>query len=482
MTCGSLRLFRIFLATLLVVAVSHAVKAAPARDVQALLVSDVHFEPFRDPAKVPQLAAAPASEWKKILDAPASPDQAARFAELQKTCKTRGADTSGTLFQSSLAAMQANAPHARLITISGDLISHDFPCKYKTLFPNATPAQYEAFVVKTLEFVLTSFRAAFPAAPVYAALGNNDSGCDDYRIDSNGSFLAATAPLFTGKLPAKQRQQAAASFAAGGNFSVALPAPFRRTHLLLIDNLFQSRKYKTCAGRTNAVAATAQITWLRTELEKARKNHEQVWVIGHIPPGIDAYATISKLRNVCGGKDPDMFLSSDEMSGTLQEYGDVIRLALFAHTHMDEMRLIEPFPLKGKANMVALKMTPSISPVDGNNPAFTIASIAPGTATLRDYRVIAASNQTGIDTQWKEEYDYAETYHKAAFTATDVMILLDALTGDTAAKLPESRSYLKNYFVGDQSSALSIVWPQYSCSLENLTPESYRTCLCPATK
>ena len=44
--------------------------------VTALLVSDVHFEPFRDPAKVPQLATAPASGWSAILAAPASPDQA----------------------------------------------------------------------------------------------------------------------------------------------------------------------------------------------------------------------------------------------------------------------------------------------------------------------------------------------------------------------------------------------------------------------
>jgi len=43
--------------------------------VPALLLSDIHFEPFWDKAKAPQLAVAPVSEWKAILAAPSSPDR-----------------------------------------------------------------------------------------------------------------------------------------------------------------------------------------------------------------------------------------------------------------------------------------------------------------------------------------------------------------------------------------------------------------------
>jgi sphingomyelin phosphodiesterase acid-like 3 len=455
---------------------------APQPSVTALLVSDVHFEPFWDPAKVPQLAAAPVSGWKAIFAAPASPDQAARFAATQQSCKTRGEDTDYALLASSLAAMRAHAPRTRFLTISGDLISHAFPCKWAATMPNATPQEYEAFVEKTLEFVLGEFRAEFPAAPVYAALGNNDSGCADYRIDANGSFLAASAAAFTGKLPQPERKAAEADFAAGGNFSASLPAPFRHTRLVIIDDLFQSRKYQTCAGKDDSTGAEAQIAWLRGELDKARANHEQVWVMGHIPPGIDPYSTASKMKNVCGGKDPEFFLSSDELANTLAGYGDVIRLAIFAHTHMDEMRLLEPFPLKGKALPVPLKMVPSISPVDGNNPSFTIASVDPRTATLRDYRVIAASNQSGVDTKWAEEYDYARAYHKPAYSPTAVEQLVGAFQADPDAKSPESESYLRNYFVRDQSLALKLFWPQYTCALSNFTADAYHACRCPAAK
>jgi len=470
---------KVVLLALAAFALSFSANAAP---VTALLVSDVHFEPFWDPAKVPQLAAAPSSEWKSILAAPASPDQSERFEALQKGCKTRGVDTSYTLLQSSLVAMRTNARGARFITISGDLIAHAFPCKFAATMPNSTPEQYEAFVVKTLEFVLAEFRTEFPAAPVYAALGNNDSGCADYKVDANSAFLAASGKAFTEKLPLKERKTAEADFAAGGNFSVSLPAPFLHTRLIIIDDLFQSRKYQTCDGKDDSTGPAMQLGWLRTELDKARKNHEKIWIMGHIPPGIDPYATISKMRNVCGGRDPDFFLSSDDLPDTLALYGDVIRLAIFAHTHMDEMRLIEPASTAIDAKPIALKMVPSISPVDGNNPSFTIATIDPSTAILRDYRVIAASNQTGIDTKWEEEYDYRQTYHKPAYSTSEVKSLLNAFSADPKADSAESQSYLKNYFVRDKSLELKAFWPEYTCALENYTADGYHACRCPATK
>jgi sphingomyelin phosphodiesterase acid-like 3 len=473
----SLKLTALFAAALFLCGEIYAEPAAGS--VTALMVSDVHFEPFWDPAKVPQLAAASASEWKPILTAPASPDQAQRFAALQQTCKVRGEDTSYMLLASSLKAMRAQATDAQFITISGDLISHAFPCKWAAAMPNAKPAEYEAFVVKTLEYVLDTFRTEFPTAQVYAALGNNDSGCADYKMDANGSFLAAASKSFLKQLSPAERKAAEESFVARGDFSAALPAPFEHTRLLIVDNIFQSKKYQTCGGKDDSSSAHAQNAWLNSELDRARRDHEKIWVMGHIPPGVDPYSTISKMKNICGGKEPDSFLSSDELAETLAGYGDVIRLVIFAHTHMDEMRLVTPAK-NSSAKPVALKMVPSISPIDGNRPSFTIASVDPATATLRDYRVIAASNQTGVDTKWDEEYDFAKTYHKPAYAAEDVKALIDGFVADPDAKTEESQSYLHDYFVKDRSLELKLFWPQYSCALGNMSADAYRACRCPA--
>jgi len=50
-------------------------KPAEVHSIPAFMISDVHFDPFHDPAKVKALVAAPVSEWKSILAAPASANQ-----------------------------------------------------------------------------------------------------------------------------------------------------------------------------------------------------------------------------------------------------------------------------------------------------------------------------------------------------------------------------------------------------------------------
>ena len=69
---------------------------------------------------------------------------------------------------------------------------------------------------------------------------------------------------------------------------------------------------------------------------------QRVWVMGHIPPGIDPVLNRRKVQDVCGGQAPVQFLSSDKMADLMVEYADVVRLGIFGHTHMDEMRLLEP--------------------------------------------------------------------------------------------------------------------------------------------
>jgi len=448
--------------------------------VRVLMVSDIHFEPFRDPGKVKKLAAAPVARWGAILGAPPSADRAGKFAALQKNCHGKGIDTDYTLLASSLRAMHADANGARFITVSGDLLSHDFSCKYTTLFPHSTAAGYQAFAAKTLEFVMHELRGAFPGVPVYAALGNNDSGCGDYHLDASGQFLAATGPAMLADVPRAERTPARRDYRALGDYSVTLPAPLRRTRLLVVDDLFMSEKYATCGGKHDAAPAAEQIAWLRSQLERARRNREQVWVMSHIPPGIDPFSTIRKMTNVCAGDKPAMFLSSDALPAAIADFGDVVRLAIFAHTHMDELRLLRA-PEPGKhENPVALKMIPSISPVHGNNPSFVIASVDAATAVLKDYRVIAASNLTGVDTKWSEEYDFDRAYDEPAFSSASVEQLIAGFRADARAKTQASEDYLRDYYVGDRSQLLKLFWPEYVCTLDHYTAAGFKACMCGA--
>jgi sphingomyelin phosphodiesterase acid-like 3 len=445
------------------------------------MISDVHFDPFHDPGKVKALVAAPVSEWRSILAAPASANQQQAFDSLQQTCNARGVDTSFVLLHSSLLAMQAHQPNAKFMVVSGDLIAHAFTCRYSTLFPNAPAGDYQAFVLKTLSFVVRELRDAFPGMPIYIALGNNDSGCGDYQLDANSSFLAEAGKIIAEGLPPTEREDATRQFATGGYYSVSMAEPMHDTRLIVVNDLFLSAKYATCSGKPDTTGATTQMTWLDQQLTAAQQASQQVWVMGHIPPGIDPYSTAAKLRNVCGGDKAVTFLASNKMADLLVDHSSVVRLAIFAHTHMDEMRLLKPDAKDAQAgsdSTVAVKMVSSISPVDGNNPSFTIARVDPSTAVLEDYEVIAASNQTGVATRWVKEYDYRDTYHENQFSPATLGKLLGEFRADSTAATAISQAYIRDYFVGDASLLLSPFWPQYVCAIDNRTSKSFAACVC----
>ncbi len=264
---------------------------AQSEQARALLISDIHFDPFHDPAKAGNLIAAPVSEWEAILASPDSPTQAADFATLKTTCKQNADDTSYALLVSSLHAIQQNAPSVRFVTMSGDLLAHELPCKFKATLPSGTPAQYESLVEKTIEFQAREIEKTLPHTTIYFSLGNNDSNCGDYKLDTDSAFLKTIGGVFGRAMGSAWTPAAAASFAHGGYYSVTMAAPMQHTRLIVVNDIFLAPKYTSCANKPDEAPGTAQIQWLTKQLNEARRLHQRVWVMGHIPPGVNPYAT-----------------------------------------------------------------------------------------------------------------------------------------------------------------------------------------------
>ncbi len=485
---------RRLLALLIAVAATLPAAAQPTPQVgpatiPALFLSDIHFDPYADPAKVTKLNASPAAEWPSLLAAPDSPTRTADTIALSKSCLTRGLDTNAALFRSSLAALHAKAGPSTFITLSGDLLAHSFDCKYKTLLPAATHAAYLAFVEKTIRYEVSSLRKALPGVPLYIAMGNNDSGCTDYALDpTHDKFLALTARIVAEALPAPDRAAVLRDFAAGGYYNVPL-AHVPHTRLVVLDDVYSSTSYLTCSGKPDPAPAAAQLAWLQTQLTAARDHHERVWVLGHIPPGVNLYASASKLMTLCMGSQPKMFLGSEKLEEVLAENADVIRLALFGHTHADEMRLLLPERTTDNEQRstlplgVPLKITASITPLNGNHPSFTLATIDPAAATLVDYTVVVASNPLGdATTTWAPSYTYSEAYHQPGFDSTALRTLISAFQADAASATSASQSYLANYSPGAPSAILQLAWPQYTCSLNHDSAAAFTACACAAPK
>ncbi len=458
-------------------------RAWSERTVPAVLVSDIHFDPFADPAKVKLLAGAPVARWDALLGGPASATLEHDAAALREVCHVRGVDTTTVLWRSSLKAMHRQGAGAAFVAVSGDLLAHNFDCKFKRSFPTATDADYVAFVDQTVRYLIRGLQLAFPETPIYVAMGNNDSGCGDYMDQSHSAFLTGTAKIVAQALPPGYRADAMRDFARQGFYSVPMPAAIPHGRVVVLDDLFLSSHHADCSGKADEEAAEAVTTWLSTELAGARERGEHVWVIGHIPPGVDLYATLRGLENVCK-KAPAMFLGNEKLAGVLTTYPDVVRLAIFGHSHTDELRRLT-HEFTGKEDGVArpgggvpVKIVSSISPVNGNVPSFTLARVEVATAALADYTVVAASNLTGVDAVWKKEYTYSEVYHQPRFDAPGLKKITDGFAADPMATTPESRAYLQEVYVGDRSVLLKPLWPEYTCALTHDGAESFSACVC----
>ena len=449
--------------------------------VRALMVSDIHFDPFHDPGKAKRLLAAPESEWAGILASPATAE-AGEYAGLQRTCHARGMDTPYSLLRSSLEAMHERDGRPKFITVSGDLVVHDFVCRYRHLLGTKEMPEYGNFVAKTIAFVVGQLREEFPGTPLYVSLGNNDTGCGDYRMDAGDAWLKSVSWLMAEGVPANEQAEVRREFRVGGYYSVPM-AGLRRTRLIVLNDLYQSPYYRTCGGKGDPVAASAEMRWLGEQLAQARRAGEQVWVMGHIPPGVNAYTTVRRRMNVCGGQKADMFLHSTRLDELLTQNAGEIRLAIFAHTHMDEMRLIRPEGAGADTagvlgRSVAMKLVPSISPVDGNNSSFMVAEVDRRTATMRDYQVYEASNHTGVGTRWRKEYAYDQTYHEKAYSAAALGPLVTGFEKDRQGKTAASSAYIRYWYKGQKGEGLRLYWHQYACSLEHMTAKGYAGCVC----
>ena len=278
-------------------------------------MSDIHFEPFWDPGKAAKLAAAPVAEWKTILASPDSADREERFAELQADVSRAGRGyVSMRCMSRACERCAQNAADAKFVIVSGDLMAHSFSCKFAALFQNAAPGDYRAFAEKTVEFVVGSLREAFPGVPVYAALGNNDSDCGDYQLDADSEFLAAIAA----KCYARDCAGRSGSRRHGRLRRADITARACRRRWSTRDCWC----WTIClcrGGMRHAAARTIRRLrrrrlrgWSSNWTRRGRSN-EKVWVMAHIPPGVDPYSTATKGKNICKGNEPTMFLSSEAL-------------------------------------------------------------------------------------------------------------------------------------------------------------------------
>jgi len=437
-------------AALTVFATMASSRTRAPRSVNGILMSDVHFDPLADKSLVPQLIQADISQWDKILQASA-----------HKGFSAYDTDSNYALMTSAFAQAGARASHGIMI-YTGDLLRHDFSEAFESV--GGSQAQYADFATKTAVFTVRKMQQA-AKVPVIIALGNNDSTEGDYVLTPDSPFLAALAK----EIAVVEYSQDAAvriDFAHGGYYALQNPTVSDQ-YLVVLNTVFWSTRYKAPAGLAED-PGTGELKWLEEKLSEAKSQTRHVSLVMHIPPGMDAFVSAKNKKPQLMWKEAyeDAFLA------LIAQYRDTITVSFAGHTHMDDFRIL---PDAGSTPLFPIRITPAVSPLFHNNPAFSVFTYNPNQGDINDITTFFVPLSDKRPT-WKREYKFASTYGYHTYNAADLFSLAQKIRTDAKA----FQNYQKLYDVSSKPYPITVTprnWPYYSCAQTSFTADAYAGCV-----
>ena len=437
----------------------------PTKSASFVSLSDIHFDPFYDPTLVDTLIQSDYTEWKTIFSSSGN-----------KGCGTYGEDTNYPLLNSALHHSALAAKDVDFVIISGDFLSHHFNEDYYTYSGNENPEALHEFINKTIAFVAMMLSESFPNLPIYPVVGNNDSYCGDYQVQPAGEFLKKTMEYW--KVFFKDETNTKAfldTFPVGGYYTVLSP-PTSTHRLIALNTIFWSAKYQNACGNPQDEPGQKELQWLEAQLQQAASHNEKVWLVYHIPPGVNPYATINAnstnvLNTIVSFWDAEFTNRYVEL---MEHYSSTVILSLVGHIHMDNIELVREKVTNHPISFV--HFTPAISPIFGNNPSFELITYNPDSYTLIDYD----THYLDLDTaskmaKWKPEYRFSTAYDQPSISTKSLQTIYQRMQKGLGN---DRKNYIQYYNV-DNTASPNISekdWPVYGCSIGNITESQFLNC------
>ncbi len=445
-----------------------ATQAAPAAG-QLLVMSDIHFDPMADASLVDRLTGAEPAGWQAIFEGGGN-----------RSPSRYGKDTNWPLLRSAIQHMKTTLPRPAFVLLPGDFLAHQFRNKFDAAAHDHSDAAYRQFVRRTMQFVALQFEQAFPATPILPVLGNNDEDCGDYQLQPNGPFLDDTLPILRALLGDAGREPGLArEWTSFGNAGVTVHG----VRVLLTNTIFFSRNYlNRCGSPGGAVPGQATLAWLETELAAARRAHQPVWLVYHIPPGIDGYATWRQ------GSCPDKIIPmwdaryAQPFDDLLRRYDDTVVANFAGHTHMDDFRLIGD----GGAYSGFALITPALSPIFGQNPAYRTAVFDQAGGIL-DQTTYGVTNLGEADAamppRWQIEYTFSQEWRLPRVDLASLEQLYTMITTRPADRARWHTLFAVSspvYWTQNRGGADEI--RAFDCATGHVSTAGFRQCWCGAGK
>ena len=429
-----------------------------------VIISDIHFTPFYDTDLFNDLVNSPVEQWASIF-------QTSSISEPLSW----GNESNYPLLVRALDSAMMEIDSSSVLLFLGDILAHKFPEKFFELYGKEDEEALRSFVYKTVVFFAAQVRERFGDLPVVFTLGNNDSYAGDYKLVPGGKFLADTAEEFyaTLLLGGADSEGYFKTYPAGGYY-VADPPGSKVLFVCLNSILFSRRWIENTANEGDDIALK-QLDWLELTLAEAGKAGKKVWLLTHIPPGIDIFSTVSTYMDKSGHISNATNFWKEEYHGRFLEickrYGHVIEAVFSAHTHMDEYRLLlENDGIAYNATITA----PSVSPVFGNDPAFRVVTMDRENWELLDYRSVAC-DLGSASPEFSTYYVFSEAYSIEMPLELSLTSLFPKLATDAF-----SQQNYRDFYYSGHNAANNIDdtnWPAYWCGIGKMATDEYIECV-----
>ena len=426
-----------------------------------VVFSDIHFNPLSDDSLKRKLIAAGPEDWEAIL-ASGKSEAFSRY----------GQDTNWPLLRSAISRIASLPDKPKLILITGDLLAHNLRRKFEA--DASSPPDFSAFVRNEMLFVERIFKSAIPGIPVIISLGNNDGDCGegDYTTEPRGIFLEKTLPAIADAagVPLEASRESWRNY---GSYEIPHPLLENR-RIVVLNTTFFSTRYRNACGAAAEDPGQAMLSWLEGRLSDASRRHEQVWLVYHIPPGIDGYATTHPK-----GSNPESVVTmwrpqyQTAFENLLRKYSDVVQNQIAGHTHFDDFRLLG----KPDAYSSFVLLTPGLSPNVRQNPAFrTISFRQDGALTDESTYYLTNLEQVAADTpaDWKVEYSFRQVWKLKLLDLANLTTLYRQI--QTVA--PVREQWKKFYSVSSEDGLTEKAFTATACATGNSSVPDYRKCFC----
>jgi len=362
---------------------------ATAGQVKFAVLSDLHFNPFLCANQAyTNLAGPPITAWASTF--------AAYEAGVSDGLDRPGQDSSCQLIRRTLRNLTNRCTDLAFVLCTGDNFAHQEQLEDALRGDSEWFQQYQNsaavrsnYLVNAEGMVAEMLKEA-GLTNVYPTLGNNDA-LGDYT-EPSPALLGAFARAWSVCTPPGTLGQ---SFATLGCYA-AQPPELSGCRIVAFDSsFFSASDWHLQDPGADPRRSQATLDWLTQTLAGS---DESALLLFHIPPGLDYYQLL---------RDRSVPLWAEPWGGPFLNLvaSNHSRLAgsFCSHTHNDEVRLL----YAQQQPVHYFHISPSVSPVHGNSPAYQIFTATTG-GRMVDYSTYYLSNFPATNECWQREYDFSD--------------------------------------------------------------------------